>query len=82
MLELDQIESGYGETKVLHGVSLTIAAGQTHAVLGRNGVGKTTTLKTVAGQIPTDQGAIRLHGKDIHTQQQRQKGSEHRLISS
>lgn len=67
MLELDQIESGYGETKVLHGVSLTIAAGQTHAVLGRNGVGKTTTLKTVAGQIPTDQGAIRLHGKDIHT---------------
>ena len=67
MLELDQIESGYGETKVLHGVSLTIAAGQTHAVLGRNGVGKTTTLKTVAGQIPTDHGAIRLRGADIHT---------------
>jgi len=66
MLELDQVESGYGETMVTHGVSLAIAPAQTHAVLGRNGVGKTTTLKTVAGQITPRAGAIRLGGANIH----------------
>lgn len=65
LLELDQMESGYGETMVTHGVSLAIETAHTHAILGRNGVGKTTTLKTVAGLITPEKGAIRLSGVDI-----------------
>lgn len=66
LLKLNQIKSGYGETMVLHGVDLAIDTAQTHAILGRNGVGKTTTLKTVAGQISANNGTIRLAGEDIH----------------
>lgn len=65
MLELDAIESGYGETQVLHGLSLRARPGRVLAVLGRNGAGKTTTLKTVMGLLPLKKGAIRLAGQPL-----------------
>ena len=65
MLELDAIESGYGETQVLHGLSLRARPGRVLAVLGRNGAGKTTTLKTVMGLLPLKKGAIRLAGRPL-----------------
>lgn len=65
MLELTGVESGYGETRVLHGLDLAVQAGTVHALLGRNGVGKSTTLKTVAGHLPALAGKIGFDGADV-----------------
>ena len=62
MLELRGLKAGYGETQVIHGVDLTVRQGQFHAILGRNGVGKTTTLKTVMGLLPPLGGEILFRG--------------------
>lgn len=61
MLELTNVESGYGETQVLHGLSFTSEPGKVLAILGRNGAGKSTTLKTIMGLIPTTAGEISLN---------------------
>ena len=65
MLDLNGVESGYGETMVLHGLDLSVRAGTVHALLGRNGAGKSTTLKTVAGHLPCRGGAIAFEGDGI-----------------
>ena len=64
-LEIDDLTAGYGETVVLHGVSLRLGAGETVALLGRNGVGKTTLLATVMGHTRLHGGAIRFAGRVI-----------------
>ncbi|MEE8247209.1 MAG: ABC transporter ATP-binding protein [Alphaproteobacteria bacterium] len=64
-LGLSEVSAGYGETVVLDRVDLTLAAGGTVAVLGRNGVGKTTLLATVMGHTTLHSGTIRLAGADI-----------------
>jgi branched-chain amino acid transport system ATP-binding protein len=64
-LVLEDVRAGYGETVVLDGVSLAIGAGATLAVLGRNGVGKTTLLSTIMGQTTLHGGAIRFGGRDV-----------------
>lgn len=58
MLQLHNVHSGYGETRVLHGISLNVNEGEVVAILGRNGVGKTTTLKTVIGLLSCVDGEI------------------------
>ena len=65
MLELNAIESGYGETQVLHGLSLEAQAGRVLAILGRNGAGKSTTLKTIMGLLPLKSGQIVFDGTPI-----------------
>jgi branched-chain amino acid transport system ATP-binding protein len=62
---LDGVRAGYGETVVLEGVSLELPAKGTLAVLGRNGVGKTTLLATIMGHTTLHGGAIRLDGREI-----------------
>ncbi len=64
-LALDAVRAGYGDTVVLEGVSLTLAAAGTLAVLGRNGVGKTTLLATVMGQTTLRGGSIKLNGREV-----------------
>jgi branched-chain amino acid transport system ATP-binding protein len=64
-LVLSDISAGYGETIVLSGISLTLLPGATLAVLGRNGVGKTTLLTTVMGHTRLHDGSIRLQSRDI-----------------
>jgi branched-chain amino acid transport system ATP-binding protein len=64
-LVLEAVSAGYGETVVLEGVSLDLPAGRTLAVLGRNGVGKTTLLATVMGHTRLRSGNIRFAGRDI-----------------
>jgi branched-chain amino acid transport system ATP-binding protein len=64
-LSLDQVRAGYGETVVLDGVSLALPAGATLALLGRNGVGKTTLLATIMGQTALHGGRIRFAGQDV-----------------
>jgi branched-chain amino acid transport system ATP-binding protein len=64
-LALKQVSAGYGETVVLEGVSLGIAEGATLALLGRNGVGKTTLLATIMGHTTMHGGTLALAGRDI-----------------
>ena len=65
MLEVTNLETGYGETRVIHGLSLEAHAGRMLAILGRNGAGKTTTLKAVMGLLPVTSGDIRFEGASI-----------------
>ncbi|GAB4287239.1 MAG: ABC transporter ATP-binding protein [Roseovarius sp.] len=65
MLELSGVESGYGETRVLHGLDLTVQTGGVHALLGRNGAGKSTTLKTIMGLVPVQRGVVRFEERTI-----------------
>ena len=64
-LILEDVSAGYGETVVLEGVSLALSPGQTLAVLGRNGVGKTTLLATIMGHTRLHGGGIRFSGGKI-----------------
>ena len=65
LLELSGVVAGYGRVEVLHGVDLSVPAGSVVALLGRNGVGKTTTLRTAAGLVECRRGAVRLDGRRI-----------------
>ncbi|HEV2189808.1 MAG TPA: ABC transporter ATP-binding protein [Stellaceae bacterium] len=64
-LVLEGVEAGYGETVVIEGVSLAVPAGGTLAVLGRNGVGKTSLLATIMGHTRLRAGTMRFAGRDI-----------------
>lgn len=65
MLQLHNINVYYGESHILRDVSFTIEAGQVACLMGRNGVGKTTTLKAIMGLLPVRSGQIALDGTDI-----------------
>lgn len=66
LLELKQVEAGYDQSVILRGVDLTIPKNSVVALLGRNGVGKTTTLKTIMGLVSTMAGEVTLNGEAIH----------------
>ena len=63
MLDLRDVSSGYGETQVLYDLSVTARAGRVLAILGRNGAGKSTTLKTIMGLLPKRSGSITIDGQ-------------------
>ena len=65
LLEVDGIHTAYGSSRVLFGVSLDIKPGECVCLLGRNGVGKTTTMRSIMGLTPPSQGHVRFKGKDI-----------------
>ena len=67
MLEIVDLEAGYASARVLNGVSLTVGEGEVLALLGRNGMGKTTLLRTVCGLRPPARtaGSVRFRGTDI-----------------
>ncbi len=64
-LEIDKVFAGYGETVVLENIRLTLDAGETVSIIGRNGVGKSTLLATIMGHTALHGGRVSLHGKDI-----------------
>lgn len=65
LLEAQGLETYYGPSQILHGCSIDVAKGECVALLGRNGVGKSTLVHTLAGLTPTKQGTVRLDGQDI-----------------
>ena len=65
MLSVEMIEVHYGRAKILHGVSFAAQAGEIVALAGRNGAGKSTTLKAIIGLVPPSAGRILLEGRDI-----------------
>ena len=65
LLEVRGLVSGYGRVTILHGVDLSVAAGEIVVVLGPNGAGKSTLMKTVAGHLRPTRGSVLLEGEDI-----------------
>ena len=65
LLELDGIETCYGRSQVLFGLSLAIAPGEMVTLMGRNGMGKTTTVRSIMGLTPAIAGSIRFAGEEI-----------------
>jgi branched-chain amino acid transport system ATP-binding protein len=66
LLSVERLESGYGKIRVLHGVDLSIAAGEVVALLGPNGAGKTTLLRAVSGLLPVNAGKVAFGGRDFN----------------
>jgi len=65
VLEIEGIDTYYGSSQVLFKMSLTVRQGETLALLGRNGAGKSTTMKSIAGVVPARTGHVRLFGQEM-----------------
>lgn len=65
LIEAHGLHTYYGESHILHGVDLTLHAGETLSLLGRNGMGKTTTLKSILGYAPPRSGEVRMAGVSV-----------------
>ena len=65
LLEIDNLVAGYGAIRVLHGISLNVNAGEVVALLGRNGAGKSTTLRAAMGLARVFSGQVRFKGEDL-----------------
>ena len=64
-LEVDEVHTYYGESHVLQGISLRVEPGEVLAILGRNGMGKTTLIRSIVGFTPPRQGHVRYKDTDI-----------------
>jgi branched-chain amino acid transport system ATP-binding protein len=65
LLQLDNVHAHYGKSHILHGVSFDVGANEVVSLLGRNGSGRSTTMKAIMGLVPPTGGQIRLGGRDI-----------------
>ncbi|PHK96691.1 ABC transporter ATP-binding protein [Pseudoroseomonas rhizosphaerae] len=65
MLAVEGLHAHYGRAHILHGVSLAVGAGEVVCLLGRNGAGKSTTMKAIMGLVPPSAGTVRLEGRDL-----------------
>src|SRR5437764_13346710 len=65
LLELSNVETCYGLSQVLFGLSLAVGAGEMVTLMGRNGMGKTTTVRSIMGLTRATAGSIRFRGRDI-----------------
>lgn len=68
MLEVDGLHAAYGRIQILNGVDFKVDEGQVVGILGHNGMGKTTLMRTLMGFVPATGGSIRLEGRDITRQ--------------
>jgi branched-chain amino acid transport system ATP-binding protein len=76
ILDVQDVHAFYGKSHILQGVSLSIGEGETVTLLGRNGAGKSTTLKTIAGVVAAQRGSVKFKGADIG------KSQSHRIAAS
>ncbi len=65
LLDVEDVHAGYGKTKVLEGVSLSVPEESVVSLVGRNGAGKTTTLRAISGHVDVTAGSVRLAGEDV-----------------
>jgi len=66
LLELRDVEVSYGSVRATHGISLTVDEGETLALVGSNGAGKSSTLKAIMGMAPVSSGHVRLNGVEVN----------------
>ena len=66
MLKVTGLDAGYGDSQVLQGVDLELAEGEVVALLGRNGMGKSTTIHCICGLLPVRRGTIKFNGTQLH----------------
>ena len=69
LLEVRDIETCYGLSQVLFGMSLAVAPGEVVTLMGRNGMGKTTTVRSIMGLTPAMRGTIRFVGRDLRARE-------------
>jgi branched-chain amino acid transport system ATP-binding protein len=69
LLSLTDVHAYYGRAHILHGVSFDMAAGEVVAMVGRNGAGKSTSMKSIMGLVPPQRGSVKLEGKEIAGQE-------------
>jgi branched-chain amino acid transport system ATP-binding protein len=65
LLSVNDLQAWYGESHILHGATFEVRAGEVVTLLGRNGVGKTTTLKSIMGMVERRAGSVRLDGREL-----------------
>jgi len=65
LLRIENLHAWYGESHILHGLNLTLREGEVITLLGRNGSGRTTTLKAILGLVSKRTGSIKIHGTEI-----------------
>lgn len=65
ILKVERLDAWYGESKVLHGVDFSLSEGEVVTLLGRNGAGKSTTLKSIMGLLPTRKGSVLYRGEQL-----------------
>ncbi|MCX5591222.1 ABC transporter ATP-binding protein [Alcaligenes endophyticus] len=65
LLKVDNVHAHYDKSHVLHGVSLEVAKGETISLIGRNGSGRSTTLKAIMGLLPPSSGSVQLNGREL-----------------
>ena len=65
LLAIENLHAWYGESHILHGIELSVAEGEVITLLGRNGAGRTTTLKSILGMVDKRTGSIRLNGREV-----------------
>lgn len=65
MLNVTDLCAGYGQSEALHGISFTVGRSETVAIMGRNGMGKTTLFKSLIGMLPVKSGKIEVNGQDV-----------------
>lgn len=63
-LEIKDLHAWYGESHILHGINLNVQPGQVVTLLGRNGAGRTTTLRAIMGLTGARKGSIKIHGEE------------------
>ncbi len=80
MIVCDRVAKAFDDLKVLDGVSLTVAQGETVAVLGRSGTGKSVLLKTIVALLDPDAGSVRVFGQDLHALDERGRLQARRSI--
>ena len=73
MLNIKELRSSYGESEELHGLDLDVAPGEIVAIMGRNGMGKTTLMKSLMGLVPPRHGSVSIDGTDVTAQKPHQR---------
>ena len=82
ILQVQALRAGYGRVPILHGIDLAVHDGEIVGILGHNGMGKTTLLKTLIGLVPATGGSIHFEGVDITHEPAHERSRQGRARSS